>query len=65
MRKLIVILLALALVIAMTVPAWAITTGAWDFEAGKKSAQNAAQAAITKSVNTGWQSRWFDWRWGK
>lgn len=67
MRKIITIILALCLILAMAVPASAITTGKWDFEAGKQSAQDAAQdmiegRTITYDYNGGWYIEVTGWR---
>ena len=72
MKKIIALLLVLALIFCMAMPASAITTGKWDFNAAQQSAnQAAAQLIRQESVedlpddhNVNWKDyihRWLDW----
>lgn len=72
MKKIITIMLALCLVIAMAVPASAVTTGKWDFQAGYQHAQDTAKDMLEQETaeelpgESGdtwqdWIHRWLDW----
>ena len=50
MKRFIIIALALCLVIAMVVPASAVTTGKWDFQAGYQHAQDTAKDMLEQET---------------
>ena len=63
MKKLISIVLALALLASLTISTSAITIGKWNFSAGKVHAEKVAEEIIAeKQVNSPiWSRIVFDW----
>lgn len=61
MRKFIAIAIALTIVVAMAVPASAVTPCKWDFEAGKSSADRAVQQMIEVEKKEENKCPWLDW----